>query len=74
MPGALGALLLVAGHRDQLAGELLRRAHVDEALAVVEGAAPAEVIARTADSLEAMGARTSAAAARALAYASDGGA
>ena len=28
---ALGALLLVAGHGDQLARELLRRAHVDEA-------------------------------------------
>ena len=29
-PAALRALLLVAGHRDQLAGELLRRAHVDQ--------------------------------------------
>ena len=28
--GALRALVLVAGHRDQLAGVLLRRAHVDE--------------------------------------------
>jgi hypothetical protein len=28
--GALGALVLVAGHRDQLAGELLRRADVDQ--------------------------------------------
>ena len=30
MPAALGALLLVAGHRDQLAGVLLRAAHVDQ--------------------------------------------
>ena len=30
VPGALGALLLVAGHRDQLAGELLRAADVDQ--------------------------------------------
>ena len=34
--GALRALLLVAGHRDQLARELLRRAHVDEPGARVE--------------------------------------
>src|SRR3954471_3761228 len=38
VPGALGALLLVAGHRDELAGELLRRADVDEHLAVAERA------------------------------------
>src|SRR6476659_6439004 len=33
---ALGALLLVAGHRDQLAAELLRGAHVDEVHVALE--------------------------------------
>ena len=35
-PRALGALLLVAGHRDQLAGVLLRAADVDQARVAVE--------------------------------------
>ena len=36
--GALRALLLVAGHRDQLARELLRRAHVDELVSLSSAA------------------------------------
>jgi hypothetical protein len=66
--GAATAALAVHGERynaARLTTDLLAR---------LGDAAPAEVIVRTADSLDAMGARTSAAAARALAYAPDAGA
>jgi hypothetical protein len=66
--GAATAALAVHGERynaARLTTDLLAR---------LGDAAPAEVIARTAHSLDAMGARTSAAAARAMAYAPDAGA
>ena len=50
--GALRALLLVARHRDQLAGELLRRAHVHEPGARVERAE--DLVAVGADRLVAL--------------------
>ena len=45
--GALRALLLVAGHGDDLARELLRRAHVDQDVAVAERLA--DLVAARAD-------------------------